>query len=170
MAAPKLQELTYFLISVFWCRIIGLKWVAGEMKAVGNMVRLFPFKELRQGTGPSTAISLLSLLIGKNPENTKWCTQRPTYAFNIKVEWTIIDVRKKYFPHDSTSDPTVFSQNKNVRIATICLEATDLSYHPLILCHFENQKTSYHGKNLLLLWKSNSKRVKQKCIRNSVIF
>lgn len=38
------------------------------MKALGNMIFSL-FKGDWQGTGPFTAISLLSLLIGKNPES-----------------------------------------------------------------------------------------------------
>lgn len=45
---------------------MGLKCVAEEVKAVGNIV-LTLFKEDRQGSGPFTAISLLLLRIGKNP-------------------------------------------------------------------------------------------------------
>lgn len=60
-------EYTNFVIFAFCCRMIGLKWVAGEVNATGNAV--FPqFREIWHGTGPLTAISLLSLVIGINPK------------------------------------------------------------------------------------------------------
>lgn len=59
---------TNFVIFASCFKIIGLKWVAGEVNATGNAA-FSQFSEIWHGTGPLTATSLLSLVKGTNPKN-----------------------------------------------------------------------------------------------------